>query len=139
MLSSSGVRELGAKTILLVEDEILIRLLMADTLRDAGYQVVEATNADEALAVLQSRPELDLVVTDVRMPGTMDGLQLATHWKQLYPARPAIVVSGHLLAEQVGPADAFLPKPYTDAALLETVGELIGSPWKTDSEERNAS
>jgi CheY-like chemotaxis protein len=130
---------MGAQTILLVEDEILIRILLADTLREAGYEVVEAANADEALVVLLSHSDLDLVITDVRMPGKMDGLQLTTYWKRLHPTRPAIVVSGHLQAGQAGPADAFLPKPFSDGALLETVGKLIGPPWKKDSEDRTAS
>ena len=63
--------------VLVVEDEILVRLTMADCLRAAGYVVVEAANATEALAVLTSGEPVDVIFTDVRMPGAMDGLMLA--------------------------------------------------------------
>ena len=66
----------GRKCILVVEDELLIRLIVSDELRDAGYDVIEAFNADEALTVLRSLVRVDLVISDVRMPGSLDGLGL---------------------------------------------------------------
>jgi CheY-like chemotaxis protein len=81
-MASEGVR---TKTILVVEDELLIRLMLVDALRDAGFEVVEASNADDALATLESQPAIDLVFTDVRMPGTMDGVGLM---KLLRETRP---------------------------------------------------
>ena len=65
------------KTVLVVEDEVLIRLYLSEEIRAAGFTVIEAASADEAFEVLKSRNDIDLVLTDIRMPGTMDGLQLA--------------------------------------------------------------
>ena len=63
--------------ILIVEDEVLIRLGAADMLVDAGFDVAEANNADEAIQILETRPDITLVFTDIQMPGSMDGLKLA--------------------------------------------------------------
>ena len=65
------------KTVLVVEDEVLIRLYLSEEIRAAGFTVIEAASADEAFEVLKSRNDIDLVLTDIRMPGTMDGRQLA--------------------------------------------------------------
>src|ERR1700710_1599105 len=88
------------KIVLIVEDEVLIRLAVADHLRDSGYQVVEASNADEALEYLQGPNNVSLVFSDVRMPGTMDGLKLAQRIRESYPALSVILASGHLLPEE---------------------------------------
>lgn len=117
---------MGNQTILVVEDEFLIRFILADVLRDAGYLVVEARDGDEGLAILLSGQAIDLIVTDVRMPGAIDGMELARHSKILDPSRCVIVCSGHLLAEDSDPADAFMAKPYATAALLEIVERLMG-------------
>ena len=67
----------GSIAILLVEDEPLVRLVLTDLLADAGYRVTEAGNADEAMTLLESRPDMRVIITDVRMPGTLDGFALA--------------------------------------------------------------
>lgn len=129
----------NTQTILVVDDEVLIRLHISDLLRDTGYQVVEAASGDEAVTVMLSHLDLDLVITDVRMPGEIDGLQLTTYFKRLHPSRPVIVASAHLELEDAGTADAFLPKPFSDASILESVERLIGSPWNEITEDRSAS
>ena len=78
--------------ILLVEDEILIRLAMADDLRQAGFIVVEASNADEAISVLNSTPDIALVVTDIRMPGRIDGVGLA-NWVRRHAPHIKIAIA----------------------------------------------
>jgi CheY-like chemotaxis protein len=75
---------MGAQIVLVVEDEIILRMFIADSLRDEGYQVLEAGRAEEALTILDAGIEVDLV-TDVRMPGAMDGMGLALHSKQMAP------------------------------------------------------
>lgn len=109
--------------ILVVEDELLIRLVVSDYLRDAGYDVVEAFNGDEALALLQLRLRFDLVITDVRMPGTLDGMALLGVIRETRPTLPVIVTSGHLdpAAALAGGAARFVPKPY----LLPTIGDAV--------------
>ena len=115
------------KCILVVEDELLIRLALSDGLRDAGYQVIESCSGEEALAILDSvRP--DLVISDVRMPGPLDGLGLLAIVRREFATLPVIIVSGHLR-----PADAladgatrFLAKPYGLDVMLQAVEIEIG-------------
>jgi CheY-like chemotaxis protein len=112
--------------ILLVEDEVLIRLMLAEELRDAGHQVIEASDADEALVILEAtRP--DLIISDVRMPGSIDGLGLLALVRASLPALPVIITSAHL-----GPAHAhshganlFVPKPYFCGVMLDAAEELL--------------
>ncbi len=101
--------------ILVVEDEMLVQIMVSDSLRDAGFDVIEAFNADEAICILQSGITIDLMLSDVRMPGSMDGLGLLEYSLKMYPTLPVILTSGHLL-----PTDAlangarhFLGKPYS--------------------------
>src|SRR3546814_931318 len=84
-------------TVLVVEDEVLIRLMVSDELRDAGFRVVEAANADDAMAYLQAGEPADLVFSDVRMPGSMDGIALAEKLRSDFPHVRIVLTSGHLL------------------------------------------
>jgi CheY-like chemotaxis protein len=116
--------------ILVVEDEFLIRAMVSETLREAGLTIIEAFNADEAICILQSGVTVDLLFSDVRMPGSMDGLGLLEHSLENFPTLPVVMTSGHLL-----PADAlakgarrFLGKPYSfDDAIAVIVLELAKS------------
>lgn len=118
------------RTILVVEDEVLIRLDVADFLRDNGFQVVEAANADEAIAVLNSAMRVSLVFTDVQMPGTMDGIALARWMLAHRPGIPVIVTSGRLRSEDlVGELADLVPlerKPYSEPALLARIRASLG-------------
>lgn len=82
--------------ILVVEDEILIRMVIVEILREAGYQVIEAVNGDEGISILLSGQEVDLLITDIRIPGKVDGLTLAVESKRLNSTRPVIVASGNV-------------------------------------------
>jgi DNA-binding NtrC family response regulator len=108
-------------------------------LRDEGYQGVEAACGDEGMAILRSDHRLDLIITDVRMPGRIDGMELALHAKDQHPGRPVIVSSGHLPPEAAHRADEFLKKPYASSVLLDVVGKLIGPPCQSQLHNRNAS
>jgi CheY-like chemotaxis protein len=119
----------AVKTILVVEDDVLIRLAVADDLMAAGFRVVQAANADEALKVLESKIDLDLVFTDIRMPGSLDGLALAARIRQHWSQLRIVVASGELLpALPVALADAFLPKPYSSSTILACINQLLGRP-----------
>lgn len=120
-------------TILVVEDEFIIRFAVSDALRDAGFRILEAGSGDEGLTILLSGQVIDLLVTDVRMPGEIDGMELTRRSKLLNDARPVIVCSGHLQAEESNPADGFLAKPYSFDALIEIINRLIGNPCQTNS------
>lgn len=113
--------------ILLVEDEVLIRLTSGEVLRDAGYNVVEAADGEEALALLESGLGPALIVSDIRMPGTIDGLKLLELVGKLHPAVPMLLASSHLPLDGNPRSDvAFLPKPYTPLTLVEAVHRLTG-------------
>jgi len=120
--------EMGKQTILVVEDEVMIRMLMSDVLRDEGYLVIEAANGDEGKDLLLSGHAIDLIVTDVRMPGQIDGVELAALAKRLLPSRPVVVVSGHLPPTAANSADEFIPKPYLPSTFLQVIIKLIGKP-----------
>jgi two-component system, response regulator PdtaR len=119
--------EPGPPVILVVEDEVLIRMMLAEEFRGAGYAVLEAANADEALAVMAASPDIALLFTDVRMPGSMDGLALV-QWVRANRPDVKVVVSSadsaHLLAPPTW--DASMRKPFDIAALLRGVEELLG-------------
>lgn len=111
------------RSVLLVEDEFLIRMAVADDLRAVGYQVVEAGTGDEARDVLLSGAEVDIVVSDVRMPGKIDGLGLLAFVRAEFSGLPVVLCSGHLpagVAVAEGAA-AFVSKPYTADTLAEII------------------
>lgn len=128
-----------APVILLVEDEILIRLSTAEFLRQDGYMVLEASDAMEALVLFGSDHPLDLVITDVRMPGELDGVKLTRIIKEARPDLPVALASGHLAFDAEHPGDRLLRKPYTSEEMLEIVDELIGAEWRSRQGSSKAS
>ena len=116
-------------TVLVVEDEILIRAAVAEYLRKSGYTVVEAADAAEAIAVFASGEPIDVVICDVDMPGTMDGLGLARWIKQHYCTLPVLLTSGRGIA--VPPAERLAPffvsKPYRLQVLAERLKLMLAS------------
>lgn len=113
--------------ILLVEDEPLIRMCSADLLEDAGYSVLEAENAEQAISLLQDNPEIKVLFTDVRMPGDLDGLDLARLVHEKWPNVKFLVVSGHHQIENGDLPDdgRFLQKPYRPQAVMRNIGEML--------------
>jgi len=115
-------------TVLVVEDEILIRMMVSESLRHAGCEVVEAASADEALQVLSASNRPDVLVTDVKMPGAVDGLELARRVRKAHPGLKVVITSGHAPARNAdGLADAFLTKPFDLAHLVGRVCALGGA------------
>jgi CheY-like chemotaxis protein len=99
-------------TILVVEDEVLVRMFISDVVRDEGYNVIEAINADEALAILRSPVKLDLVLTDMRMRGSMDGAGLVRVLRAEFPFMKVVMAAGQRPDDELCKLlDAFLPKP----------------------------
>lgn len=107
--------------ILVVEDEVLTRLALAEDLRDAGYAVVEASNADDALAYLQTGRQVDLILSDIRMPGSIDGLQLARRLRIERPSLPVILSS----AGGSAGITPFLAKPYRMEQVLSVIAKTL--------------
>ena len=97
--------------VLVVEDEALVRMVAVDALLEAGYLTLEAANADQAICLLEAHPEIRLVFTDVQMPGSMDGVNLAAAVRKRWPPVRIIITSAR--PKPVVTDDAvFLPKPY---------------------------
>jgi CheY-like chemotaxis protein len=111
-----------SRTVLLVEDEVLVRMMLADQLREAGCTVVEASDADEALLLLRQnliRP--GVVISDIRMPGSIDGLGLARVIRSECPELKVILISAHHTSLEGPDYDAFFPKPYDAPAIISKV------------------
>ncbi|MFG1424827.1 response regulator [Roseixanthobacter glucoisosaccharinicivorans] len=113
------------RTILVVEDEPLVRLVIAEALRDQGFRVVEAASADEAILALSAGLAVDLVFTDVRMPGAVDGLALASRLKRERPELPVLITSGHLERLEGADTTAFIPKPYVLGEAVARIAALL--------------
>lgn len=115
------------QTVLLVEDEVLIRWAMADALEEAGYVVLEASNVLEAIAHLGRTEAIDVVVTDVDMPGALDGLDLARMVAECAPRIDIIISSGrcHPARDTVPVKAQIMPKPCLPDRLVAAVAELM--------------
>ncbi len=117
-----------APVVLVVEDDVLLRLVTADSLREAGFEVLEAANSAEAMLVLASMP-VDAVFSDIDMPGKMDGLALAQWMRQRRLDTKIILTSG--AARALGGAEeygSFLPKPYADTDVEHLLRSVLPSP-----------
>src|SRR5664279_2126660 len=120
-------RPAAASIVLVVEDEMLLRMRAVDMVEDAGYASVEAVDADEAVAILESRSDIALIFTDIQMPGSMDGLKLAHAVHERWPPIKIILVSGQLkLADIEIPADSlFFGKPLEAKAMIAQMRSMI--------------
>ncbi len=112
--------------VLLVEDEGLIRMMVAEFLQDEGFDVAEAWDGDEAVRLLEGPDEFHILFTDVQMPGGRDGVDVANHARRLYPRIPILIVSGYATAlvsriSVLDPAALFMSKPYR----LREVGSAL--------------
>ena len=114
--------------VLIVEDELLLRMDAAEVIKSGGFEVVEAANADDAIEILEARPDITVVFTDIQMPGSMDGLKLARAVRGRWPPIKIVATSGLV---DVGEKDLpeggrFLPKPYHAKQLAAVLRELTG-------------
>jgi len=117
-------------TVLVVEDEVLVRLMAVELLQDAGFRVIEACDADEAMTILDSNVQCDVIFSHVNMPGSIDGIGLVGYAKHAYPTVPVILTSGgvpaHVLSE-AAPA-AVVPKPYAELDLTRAIARALSTP-----------
>lgn len=115
-----------AAKILVVEDEILIRWSLVADLEDAGFAVAEAGSVDEALQILEEDQHVDLLFTDVRLPGELSGLDLAQIAEDRWPAMPVLITSGHAVRGVDVPERArFFSKPYAVPSLVMEMKNLL--------------
>lgn len=136
----SGVPD-QVPNVLIVEDEMMLRMRAVDIVEDAGFKSVQAVSADQALSILESRADISLLFTDIQMPGSMDGLKLAHAVHDRWPEIKIILVSGQMkptLAER--PANSrFFGKPLSNTQMVSEIQEMMGSgvlhavPWPPET------
>jgi CheY-like chemotaxis protein len=122
-----AVEQTVSHTVLVVDDEAMVRMPIAEFLRDCGYAVVEASDAAEAIAAIDNEP-VELVFSDIRMPGQMDGLGLARWVRCNHPEIPVILTSGYTGARNAPdsiPGVRFIEKPYSQANVAQRIAALI--------------
>lgn len=114
------------KTILVVEDEPIIRMNAVAMIEDAGYDVIEASNADDAILHLEARPEIRVIFSDIEMPGSMDGLKLIHLVRRRWPPVILILASGRgtPLVDDMPSETVFLRKPYSEGDLLKVLASV---------------
>jgi YesN/AraC family two-component response regulator len=119
----------GSLRVLLVEDDFLVRQMIAEALSDEGFEVIEASSGDEGAKLLIDPDDIDIIFTDVRMPGLLDGIDLALRARELHPRIAVIVVSGYapLLVERLNkldPPPAFFGKPYRSGEIIQAIRQM---------------
>jgi CheY-like chemotaxis protein len=118
-----------AYRILLVEDENLIRVTLAEMLEEAGYHVVEASTGDEACTLIRGVNGFDVLLTDIQMPGSADGIDVAHHFQAHHPNAPVVFMTGRpdMLSRigQLTESEALLRKPFRPRQMLEALDGLL--------------
>lgn len=119
----------GKPIVLVVEDSAMIRMGAVDLVLSAGYEALEAGDSDEAIHILESRDDVDLVLTDVQMPGTMDGIRLSYYIRDRWPPVKLIVASGAAILEEsmLPNGSRFFSKPYDDYTITDAMARLLSS------------
>jgi CheY-like chemotaxis protein len=111
--------------VLVVEDEFLLRMDAVDMIEAAGFDVVEAADADAAIEILEARNDIAVIFTDIQMPGSMDGLKLARAVRGRWPPIKIIATSGiHVGETDLPEGGRFLPKPYSSAQIAGMLRQL---------------
>lgn len=112
---------------LVVEDEPLLRMNAVDMIETAGFQVLEAGSADDAIAILEKRDDIRVVFTDIQIPGSMDGLKLARAVRGRWPPIKIVATSGrvNVTADDLPDGGRFVPKPYTPEQITGLLREML--------------
>ncbi|MDI6029503.1 response regulator [Corticibacterium sp. UT-5YL-CI-8] len=119
----------GKAVVLVVEDSKIIRMGAVDLVVAASFEAVEALDADEAIRILETRSDIDLVFTDVQMPGTMDGIKLSHYIRDRWPPVKLIVASGTAILEEssLPEGSRFFAKPYSDHAIADAMARMLSN------------
>jgi CheY-like chemotaxis protein len=123
----ADTRSFAPAVVLVADDEALIRMFTADYLIEAGYRVVEASSGAEALRLLETTPDVRVLLTDVEMPGGMDGLALVRAVQMRWPEMVVIVTSGRVYptGNELAPSAGFLQKPVREEAVVRMIRERL--------------
>src|SRR6202451_940186 len=124
-----STNSIAVPRVLIVEDEMLLRMRAVDIVEDAGFNPVEAVNADQALSILESRSDISLLFTDIQMPGSIDGLKLAHAVHDRWPPIKIILVSGQVKpSDAERPADSrFFGKPLGVDQMIVELQAMVGA------------
>jgi two-component system, response regulator PdtaR len=116
------------RTVLVVEDNVLVRIMIAEELREAGMRVIEAGNADEALLHFAAGNGIDFVFADVELPGSMNGFELVRRLRANFPDLKALMTSGRLPAHTAASIAPFVPKPYNLTDVITCILAALSGP-----------
>jgi CheY-like chemotaxis protein len=117
---------LAIATVLLVEDEALVREMIAEELREAGLNVIEAEDGDLAADLIAAHDDIDLLFTDVKLPGRTDGWEVARRARQRFASLPVVYASGHAISRAAEVPNAiFFNKPYKPSAVVQVIKGLL--------------
>jgi len=113
--------------VLIVDDEMLVRLCAIEAIESAGFEVIEAADADKAIGILEQRSDIRLIFTDIHMPGSMDGIKLAHFVKGRWPPIKIIATSGDakITESDLPEGSRFLPKPYATADITGAIDHFL--------------
>lgn len=115
--------------VLLAEDEFLIRMVLAEELAEQGHVVIEASSGDEAMRIVDAGEVCDILVTDIQMPGTLDGIGLATQLRTRQPGTPVVYVTGRpeslAAIKTLERYDAIIRKPFAAAEIVTVVRDIL--------------
>ena len=114
--------------VLVVEDEVMTRMAVGAALRDVGLTALELHDADEALRVIDAGIVPDAILTDIRMPGSIDGLRLAIYLETMFPEMKVFVTSGHVLEEEFRLPLTFIPKPFDPDHVAREIKKALMRP-----------
>lgn len=115
--------------ILIVEDNALLRMDAVAVIKDAGFDAIEASDADEAIHILEARDDIAVIFTDVEMPGSMDGIRLAHAVAGRWPPIKIVATSGHFTLDETALPDGgkFVSKPYSPGQVAHVLYDLTGT------------
>jgi CheY-like chemotaxis protein len=113
--------------VLVVEDNSLVRIIIADFLESAGFMVIQAVDGAAALVVLASGADFHVLFTDVQMPGPIDGVGVAMRVRQQRPGMPIVVTSGHGVPAALPAGGRFVSKPYDNRKVVSLLSELVAA------------
>jgi CheY-like chemotaxis protein len=115
-------------TILAVEDNTLLRAAIVTELEEVGFRVIEAVQGEDAVAALERHADIDVLFTDIRLPGEIDGWEIARRFRELHPERPIIYASAYAPGADRRVSDSlFFPKPYRPSQVIRAIERLAAS------------
>lgn len=109
------------RSVLIVDDEILIRMMVVDALEDAGFRCIEASTAADAMTLIAAQPDIALLISDIGLPGGQDGRSLTREARSLRPGLPIILMTGYSDAAEAGSNFLVVSKPFDVAQLVDTI------------------